>query len=138
MVGVILFAGIGFNGFKFDFFVFNNKKLEKIPERDVFPIPKGESIAFDSFIVPFKENERFTYITLSIVISIPNKELRKEISRKRDHIRGILYEAFIDEINRENRIPAIGHLKKTIIRTVNGVLAGGVVKEVFVTQFLAV
>ena len=60
------------------------------------------------------------------------------MTRKRDRIRGILYDMFIEEVNRENKIPPIDHLKKSIIRTVNRVLSVGVVKEVFVTQFLAV
>jgi len=60
------------------------------------------------------------------------------MSGKRDHLRGILYDMFKEEINRENRIPPIDDLKKSIIRAVNGVLSVGEVKEVFVTQFLAV
>jgi flagellar basal body-associated protein FliL len=137
-VGMSLFLGIGYIYLKDDNFELNNKKLDLVPERKVFPISKGESITFSSFIVPFKENKRFTYISLSIVISLPNKEMRNEMSGKKDHLRGILYDMFKEEINRENGIPPIGHLKKSIIRTVNGVLSVGEIKEVFVTQFLAV
>jgi flagellar basal body-associated protein FliL len=137
-IGVSLFLGIGYIYVKPNNLKLNNKKLDIVPERKVFPIPKGESVTFDSFIVPFKKNTRFTYISLSIVISLPNNEVRNEMTRKRDRIRGILYDMFIEEVNRENKIPPIDHLKKSIIRTVNRVLSVGVVKEVFVTQFLAV
>jgi flagellar basal body-associated protein FliL len=138
VVGMSFVIGIGYICLKYDILTSNNEKLDIVPVKNVFPIPKGELITFNSFIVPFKKNERFTYISLSIVISLPNKELRNEISGKRDRIRGILYDMFTEEINRENRIPPIDHLKKSIIRTVNGVLSVDVVKEVFVTQFLAV
>lgn len=140
LLGVVvsLFLGIGYIYIKYDIFKSNNKKLGLRPERSVIPISKGELIAFDSFIVPFSESKEFTYISLSIVIRLPNKELRNEINGKRDRIRGILYDMFLVEINRENRIPPIDHLKKLIIETVNGVISGGVVKEVFFTQFLAV
>jgi flagellar basal body-associated protein FliL len=116
----------------------DNKKKESVPEKRHFPILKEETITFDSFIVPFRENKRFTYISLSIVFSLPNKEISREMSRKRDYIRGILYDMFTEEINRANNIPPIDHLKESIIRTVNRVLSTGVVKEVFITQFLAV
>ncbi len=137
-IGISLFLGIGYIYVKPNNLKLNNKKLDIVPGRKVFPIPKGESIIFDPFIVLFKNNTRFTYISLSIVISLPNNEVRNEMTRKRDRIRGILYDMFIEEVNRENRIPPIDHLKKSIIRTVNRVLSVGVVKEVFVTQFLAV
>jgi flagellar basal body-associated protein FliL len=137
-IGVSLFLGIGYIYVKPDNLKLNNKKLDIVPERKGFPIPKGESAIFDPFIVPFKNNTRFTYISLSIVISLPNNEVRNEMTRKRDRIRGILYDMFIEEVNRENKIPPIDHLKKSIIRTVNRVLSVGEVKEVFVTQFLAV
>ena len=135
---IALFIGVGFFYVKYGKYSSNGEKLNLVTKRNVFPIPKGELIAFDPFIVPFNENERFTYMSLSIVIGLPNKELRYEINGKRDRIRGILYDMFLGEINRENRIPPIDHLKKSIIRTVNGALSGGEVKEVYVTQYLAV
>jgi flagellar basal body-associated protein FliL len=69
---------------------------------------------------------------------LPNKEIRNEMSRKREYIRGILYDMFAEEINRVNNIHPIDQLKESIIRTVNWALSTGVVKEVFMTQFLAV
>ncbi len=137
-IGVTFFLGMGYICVKYDILGLSDGRLGIAPEKATFSIPKVETITFDSFIVPFKENRRFTYISLSIVFSLPNNEVRKEMSRKRDHIRGILYDMFIDEINRAYRIPPIDHLKKSIIRTVNRTLSVGAVKEVFVTQFLAV
>jgi flagellar basal body-associated protein FliL len=137
-IGISLFWGIRYIYLKDNNLDLNNEKSDLVSERKIFPLPKGELIAFSSFIVPFKENQRFTYITLSIVISLPNKEIRNEMNGKRDHLRGILYDMFKEEINRGYRIPSIDHLKKSIIRTINGVLSVGEVKEVFVTQFLAV
>lgn len=138
IVGMSLSVGIGYIYLKDDNNESNNEKSDLVPGKDNYYAKKVESIAFSSFIVPFKENKRFTYISLSIVISLPNKEIRNEMSGKRDHLRGILYDMFKEEINQENRIPPIDDLKKSIIRAVNGVLSVGEVKEVFVTQFLAV
>ncbi len=137
-IGVSLFLGIGYIYVKPNNLKLNNEKSDLVSGKDNYYAKKGESVTFDPFIVPFKNNTRFTYISLSIVISLPNNEVRNEMTRKRDRIRGILYDMFIEEVNRENKIPPIDHLKKSIIRTVNRVLSVGVVKEVFVTQFLAV
>jgi flagellar basal body-associated protein FliL len=138
IVGMSLSVGIGYIYLKDDNNELNNEKSDLVPGKDNYYAKKGESVTFDPFIVPFKNNTRFTYISLSIVISLPNNEVRNEMTRKRDRIRGILYDMFIEEVNRENKIPPIDHLKKSIIRTVNRVLSVGEVKEVFVTQFLAV
>ena len=94
-------------------------------EKRRFPILKEETITFDPFIVPFRENKRFTYISLSFVFSLPNKEISRVMSRKRDCIRGILYEIFTEEINRANKISTIHHLKEIIIRTANRALFYG-------------
>ena len=138
LMGLSLLMAFGYFHLKYNLFSSNTKEIESVPEKRHFPILKEETIAFDSFIVPFRENKRFTYISLSIVFSLPNKEISREMSRKRDYIRGILYDMFTEEINRANNIPPIDHLKASIIRTVNRTLSTGVVKEVFITQFLAV
>ena len=137
-VGLLLLLGIGFIHYKYDFLGINKEKSDLILESEILPAQKREMIKFDSFIVPFKENGRFTYLSLSFIFSLPNKEIRDEMSRKRDRIRGNLYEMFIEEVNSASRIPGIDHLKKSIITTVNRVVSAGVVEEVFVTQFLAV
>jgi flagellar basal body-associated protein FliL len=138
LTGISLLLVFGYFHLKYDLLGLNNKKIEALPEKRHFPIFKEETITFDSFIVPFRENKKFTYISLSIVFRLPNKEIRREISRKREYLRGILYDMFTEEINRVNNIPPIDHLKESIIRTVNRALSTGAVKEVFITQFLAV
>ena len=138
LAGFSLILFLGYFHLKYSLLGLNKQKTESVPEKRHFPILKEETITFDSFIVPFRQNKRFTYISLSIVFHLPNKEISREMSRKRDYIRGILYDMFTEEINRANNIPPIDHLKASIIRTVNRTLSTGVVKEVFITQFLAV
>ena len=138
LTGIALILSVGYLNLKYNILSLNEQKIESVPEKRHFPILKEETITFDSFIVPFTENKRFTYISLSIVFRLPNKEISREMSRKKDYIRGILYDMFTEEINRANEIPPMDHLKESIIRTVNRALSTGMVKEVFITQFLAV
>ena len=125
LTGISLLLVFSYFYLKHDILSLNNKKIEVLPEKRHFPIFKEETITFDSFIVPFRENKRFTYISLSIVFSLPNKEISREMSRNREYIRGILYDMFAEEINRVNNIPPIDHLKESIIRTVNRALSTG-------------
>ena len=138
ILGASVILALGYFHLKHNILSLNNKEIESVPEKRRFPILKEETITFDSFVVPFRENKRFTYISLSIVFRLPNKEIGREMSRKRDYIRGILYDMFTEEINRSNKIPPIDHLKEIILRTVNQALSTGMVREVFITQFLAV
>ena len=57
-----------------------------IPQLKWFPIENSKSIKFESFIIPFREHGKFTYISLSISFELPNKELMDEMLEKNNWI----------------------------------------------------
>ena len=115
-----------------------NQKKEEAPQFNRLPIPKDQLLIFHSFVVPFKESKRFTYISLSIYFNVPNKELRREMIEKKDLLRGIIYDILREEINKIKEIPSLEKLKEFTIRGVNMGLSAGKVNEVYITKFLAV
>jgi len=93
---------------------------------------------FDLFVIPLKEHERFTYISLSISFDLTNDELNREFFEKKVLLRAIIYDILNKELNRSNEIPPVEDLKKFIIKEVNHVLANGAVTRAYIMNFLAV
>ena len=111
---------------------------KEISQANRFPIPKAQVLIFHSFIIPFIDNKEFTYISLSVSFKLPNKELKREMIEKKNQLRGIIYDILREEINKINDVPPIEELKEFIIKKLNDSLSSGKVKEVYLTQFLAV
>jgi flagellar basal body-associated protein FliL len=129
-LGLCFLAGAGY-------FYMNNKK-EKLPRVDKLSGPPGILLIFDSFIIPFKKHNEFTYISLGVSFRLQNNELEREMTEKKDRIRGVLYEILKEEINRTDEIPPLENLKEYIIKGVNQLLATGKVTEAYLMDFLAV
>ena len=101
-------------------------------------IPKDQLLIFHSFVIPFKENRGFTYISLSISFNVPNIELKREMIEKKGRLRGIIYDMLREEMNKVKEIPPLEKLKESITRGVNTALSAGKVNKVYITNFLAV
>ncbi len=100
-----------------------------------FPVQSNRSVTFDSFIIPFEEHNRFTYISLSISFDLPNKDLKDEMHKKNNLIRGIIYRTLNKNIKILTSVSSLENLKRLIIHQVNGVLADGKVNEAIITDF---
>lgn len=137
-IGLCLFIGIGYLYLKWkkSNIPFNQK--EETPQFNKLTIPKDHLLIFSSFIIPFKENKQFTYISLSVSFYLPNKELRREMIEKKGQLRGIIYDILREEINKAKEIPPLKELKKFVIRGLNTALSTGKVSEVYITKFLLV
>lgn len=103
-----------------------------------FVILGGQSFKLAPFIIPFKENNQYTYITLSISFTMPNRELMDEIVEKKKQIRGIIYDILTVNINNVQDVSSLNRLKEFIISSVNGVLTAGKIKEAIITGFSVV
>ena len=103
-----------------------------------FPVQNDRSIKFDSFIIPFEEQGRFTYISLSISFELPNKELMDEMTKKKALIRGIVYNLLSKNISILKNVSSLEKLKELITNSVNGVLSSGKVDEPIITDFSTV
>ena len=114
----------------------NEKEITSLAK--TFPISHDQSFILDSFIIPFKGNQRITYISLNISFKLSNRELMGEMLEKKDQLRGIIYDILGEEINKVKDAPSIQKLKELIIRGVNKVLAAGEVSEAIITDFLPV
>ncbi len=107
-------------------------------DRVSIPIPRIRSLIFPFFVIPFEKNKRFTYMSLSISFRLPNEKLRQEMENKRKLLRAIIYDILVKEANNTEGLPSIESLKNSVYENINSALAGGKVKRVFITQFLAV
>jgi flagellar basal body-associated protein FliL len=114
------------------------KKREVIPSINRIAISKDQLFVFDSFIIPITEKKGFTYFSLSICFNMPNKELKEEIIENEAALRGIIFDRLRQEMSKTEEIPTIGTLKKFISGELNKSLSNGMIKEVYITKFLAV
>ena len=118
-----------------------NKKINKKVEAfqiDEFSAQKDYSVDFDSFIIPHNEYSKYTYISLSISFVLPNKELKQEMIRRKNQLRGIIYEILKEKVNKSKEVPSLEMLKEFITIGANQVLLNGEVGEIYITDFLSV
>jgi flagellar basal body-associated protein FliL len=114
-----------------------NKKV-KVFQIDKPSAPKNYSIDFDSFIIPCNQYSKYTYISLSISFALPNKELKQEMLRSKDQLRGIIYDIVKEKVNKPKEFPSLEILKEFIIISVNQTLLNGQVDDIYITDFLSV
>ena len=137
-IGLCLFIGIGYLYLKWKRSNIPLNQKEETRQVNRLAIPEAQLLIFPSFVIPFKENRGFTYISLSISFNVPNKELKREMMEKKGQLRGIIYDMLREEIHKEKEIPSLKKLKECIIRAVNMTLSAGNVSEVYISKFLAV
>ena len=134
-IGLCLLTGTGYLYMKGEMSLVTSNQKEG-PER--FAIPKDQLLVFHSFVIPFKQSKKFTYISLTIAFKLPDKELREQMIQEKNRLRGIIYDMLTEEINGLKDVPSLEKLKKCIIRAVNGALSMGRINEAYITDFLAV
>ena len=108
------------------------------PQQAKISAPVEQPLIFDSFVIPFKEHDKFAYIALSISFDFTNSKLREEMTENKDYLRGIIYDILEKEINRANKVPPTEELKAFIVQGVNNLLSAGAVSEAYIINFLAV
>jgi len=133
VTGTLLLAGISLYPL-----LKNRPENVWIPQLKWFPIQNSKSIKFESFIIPFREHGKFTYISLSISFELPNKELMGEMIEKNNWIRGIIYNILSENIYVLENVSSLMKLKKFIINNVNDVLTSGKVDKAIITDFSTV
>ncbi|MBW1751600.1 MAG: hypothetical protein JRJ46_00505 [Deltaproteobacteria bacterium] len=129
-IGLCLLTGAGY--------LSSQNKEEKAPEAIKLPVMSGRSLVFDSFVIPFREHDKFAYLSLDISFRLMDRALAEEMTAKRDLLRGIIYDILREEVNKTGKLPLLDELKEHIIEGVNKALSSGKVKEAYVVDFLAV
>lgn len=99
---------------------------------------RGSSLAFEAFVLPVERGQKFTYLFLSISFPLPNRELEGEMREKRHLLRGRIYDGLREAIQGSGPMPSLEALKGLILRITNDSLQRGRLKEVYVTEFLAI
>jgi len=111
-IGLCLFIGIGYLYLKWKKSNIPLNQKEETRQVNRLAIPEAQLLIFPSFVIPFKENRGFTYISLSISFNVPNKELKREMMEKKGQLRGIIYDMLREEIHKEKEIPSLKKLKE--------------------------
>ncbi len=135
-LGLCLLIGIGYFYLKEE--TYDMPQEEETTQLHRLKIPEAQLLIFPSFVIPLKEKKGFTYISLSISLNVPNKELREEIIAKKEQLRGIIYDILREEINKTEEIPPLEKIKGFLTTRVNMALSAGKVNEIYITKFLAV
>ena len=129
-IGLCLLTGAGYLSLQ--------NKEEKAPEAIKLPVMSGRSLVFDSFVITFREHDKFAYLSLDISFRLMDRALAEEMTAKRDLLRGIIYDILREEVNKTGKLPLLDELKEHIIEGVNKALSSGKVKEAYIVDFLAV
>jgi len=137
-IGLFLLSGIGYLFIKGKMSPVTSNQKEGATQIAKFAIPKDQLLVFGSFVIPFNQSQKFSYISLSIAFKLPNKELRGEMVREKYRLRGIIYDLLTEEVNGLKEVPRIEKLKKCIISAVNGAVSMGKINDAYITDFLAV
>ncbi|MBW2615364.1 MAG: hypothetical protein JRD02_04205 [Deltaproteobacteria bacterium] len=131
-IGLFLLSGIGYLSIK------GEMSPVTSTQKEGFAIPKDQLLVFRSFVIPFNQSLKYSYISLSIAFKLPNKELRGEMVREKYRLRGIIYDMLTEEVNGLKEVPRIEKLKKCIISAVNGAVSMGKINDAYITDLLAV
>jgi flagellar basal body-associated protein FliL len=132
IVGLFFVAGIS------SIYLQKKNNNEEITTVSNFSVRNDQPLIFDSFIIPFMEPDRFTYVSLSISFNVPNTEIKSEMIEKKHRIRGIIYDALRKEVNKTTEVPSLSKLKECILRVINKALPAGELNEVYLINFLTV
>jgi flagellar basal body-associated protein FliL len=137
-IGVVFLSGIGYYFIKGKMLPVKSNQINGSKQVANFAIPTDQVLVFDSFVIPFRQSTKFSYISLTIAFKLQNRELRGEMIEDKWRLRGIIYEMLSKEINRLNDVPSLEKLKDCIIRAVNGALSMGKINDAYITDLIAV
>jgi flagellar basal body-associated protein FliL len=94
-------------------------------------------LAFDPFLIPLGGTSKYTFISLSFSVELPNGQSGKEIQEKMVELRGVLYDSLKEDFQKAEGIPLIQAVKDGIERAVRRTVPGRQVKDIYFSQFLA-
>ena len=99
---------------------------------------KEEIIEFKSFVIPFKQSGKFTYISLSIIFKLPDKKAKRKMILEKTWMRAMIYDAVKKKINTSEDTSSSQLLKTIIIKAVHKILPAERVNDFEIKDFQAV
>jgi flagellar basal body-associated protein FliL len=94
-------------------------------------------VNFDPFLVPLGPKSRYTLISLSFALELPNGKIKEETEKRMNEVRGMIYDTLKEDFINAQEIPSVQQVKDGISRAVRKALAGQQVTDVYISQFLA-
>jgi flagellar basal body-associated protein FliL len=94
-------------------------------------------VNFDPFLVPLGPKSRYTLISLSFALELPNGKIKEETEKRINEVRGVIYDTLKEDFVNAEKIPSVQEVKDGISRAVRKALAGRQVTDVYISQFLA-
>ena len=117
-----------------------------VDRRDPFdgphPIPRetierNAVVNFDPFLIPLGMKSKYTLISLSFSLELPNGEEEKTMEKRMKEIRGFIYDTLREDFTRTEGIPSVQAVKEGVGRAVRLVLPDLQVTDVYISRFLA-
>lgn len=108
----------------------------KVPVSRVV-IERHPVVSFDPFLIPLGERSKYTLISLSFALEVPNGQIRREMNERLTEVRGFIYDTLREDFFDAEGIPSIQEVKDSISRAVGRALPGNRVIDVYIDRFLA-
>jgi flagellar basal body-associated protein FliL len=100
-------------------------------------VERKAMVNFDPFLVPLGPKSKYTLISLSFSLELPNGKIKEETEKRMNEIRGVIYDALKEDLVNAEEIPSVQEVKAGISRAARKALAGRQVTDVYISQFLA-
>lgn len=108
----------------------------KVPVSRV-AIERNPVMRFDPFLIPLGERSKYSLISLSFALEVPNGQTRREMNERVTEVRGFIYDTLREDFFDAEGIPSIQEVKHSISRAVGRALPGNRVVDVYIDRFLA-
>ena len=100
-------------------------------------IQKSVVVNFDPFLIPMQAGTKYTLISLSFSLELPNGEVAETVKRRMNEIRGFIYDILREDFTEGEGIPSMQTVKEGVSRAFRVVLPDLQVKDVYISRFLA-
>lgn len=100
-------------------------------------IERNPVMNFDPFLIPLGVRSKYTLISLSFSLELPNGQIREEMEKRIGEVRGFIYDTLKEDFFGAEGIPSVQAVKDGIGRAVGKALPDGRVVDVYISQFLA-
>jgi flagellar basal body-associated protein FliL len=94
-------------------------------------------VHFDPFLIPLGERSKYTLISLSFSLELPNVELGTRVEQRMTELRGFIYDTLRKDFAHAEGIPPVQAVKEGVNRAMHQVLPGLPVKDIYISRFLA-
>jgi len=100
-------------------------------------IERNPMMNVDFLLIPLGARSRYTFISLSFSMELPNGKTKEDMEKRISEVRGFIYDTLKEDFANIEGIPPLQEVKDGICRAVRTALSGSRVVDVYISQFLA-